>query len=115
MRYAHLVIAVGGITNTSFIPGAERAMTFKVLADAIFLRNHAIELFERADIEPDAERKRRFLSFVIAGGGLVGMGLMGGLTEILKKLGKSYPRIDPRELRFELLEGGSPIMRGMER
>src|SRR2546423_11977002 len=47
MGYDHLVIAVGGITNTSIIPGAERAMTFKVLADAIFLRNHAIELFER--------------------------------------------------------------------
>src|SRR5260221_9543674 len=49
LEYSHLVIAVGGVTNTSIIPGADKAMTFKVLADAIFLRNHAIELFERAD------------------------------------------------------------------
>jgi NADH:ubiquinone reductase (H+-translocating) len=115
LEYDHLVIAVGGITNTSIIPGADRAMTFKVLADAIFLRNHAIELFERADVEPDPDRKRKFLTFVIAGGGLVGMELMGELTEFLKNLARSYPRIDPRDLRFELLEGGPQIMREMDR
>src|SRR5437016_9020225 len=56
--YAQLVIALGGVTNTSIIPGAERTMTLKVLADAIYLRNHVIELFERADVEPDLLRKK---------------------------------------------------------
>src|SRR5258706_5166355 len=82
--YAHLVIALGGVTNTSIIPGAERAMTFKVLADAIYLRNHVIELFERADVEPDLLRKKSMLTFVIVGAGLVGVGLMGELTEFLR-------------------------------
>ena len=36
-----------------------RRMTFKTLADAIFLRNHIIDLFERADVEPDAREPRR--------------------------------------------------------
>src|SRR5438105_2317925 len=45
ISYSHLVIALGGVTNIAVIPGAERAMTFKVLADAMFLRNHCIELF----------------------------------------------------------------------
>src|SRR4051812_21094878 len=69
--YDQLVISVGGIVNTEIVPGAERAMTFKFLGDAIRLRNHSIELFERADTEPDPKRKQRMLSFVIAGGGLV--------------------------------------------
>jgi NADH dehydrogenase len=115
LDYAHLVIAVGGITNTAMIPGADRAMTFKVLADAIFLRNHAIELFERADVENDPARKRRFLTFVIAGGGLVGVELMGELTEFLSNLTRSYRRIEPSDLRFELIEGGPEILREMDR
>jgi NADH dehydrogenase len=115
LGYEHLVIAVGGVTNTAVIPGAERAMTFKVLADAIFLRNQSIELFERADVEPDSVRRQRLLTFVIAGGGLVGMELMGELTEFLNNLSRSYPRINPKDLRFELLEGGPQIMREMDR
>src|SRR5260370_22992095 len=84
--YAHLVIALGGVTNTSIIPGSQRAMTFKVLADAIFLRNYAIELFERADVEKDVLRKRELLTFVIVGAGLVRVELVGELTEFLKNL-----------------------------
>ena len=81
LKYTHLVIALGGVTNTHIVPGAEKAMTFKVLADAIFLRNHAIEQFERADIEKDATIRKRLLTFIIAGGGLVGMELVGELSD----------------------------------
>ncbi len=113
--YAHLVIALGGVTNTSIIPGAERAMMFKVLADAIFLRNHVIELFERADVEADVLRKKAMLTFVIVGAGLVGVELMGELTEFLTNLAKSYPRIDPAEMHLELLEGGPKVLPEMDR
>lgn len=44
-----------------------RARTFKGLADAIRLRNDTIDIFERADADPDRERRRRMLTF--AGGG----------------------------------------------
>ena len=37
---------------------------------AIRIRNHVIEMFERADREPDASQRAPFLSFVIAGGDL---------------------------------------------
>jgi NADH:ubiquinone reductase (H+-translocating) len=65
-------------------------MTFKSLADAIRLRNHTIRLFERADAEPDAERKRRMLTFVIVGGGLVGTELAGEWNDFLNNLARSY-------------------------
>jgi NADH dehydrogenase len=115
LEYSHLVIAVGGVTNTELIPGAQRALTFKVLADAIFLRNHCIELFERADVETDPHIKRRLLNFVIAGGGLVGIELVGELAEFLKNLSRSYPRIHPTDLRIELIEGGPLLMKEMDR
>jgi NADH dehydrogenase len=115
LNYAHLVIAVGGVTNTEIIPGSDTVLTFKVLSDAIRLRNHCIELFERADVEPDQQWKRRLLTFVIAGGGLVGMELVGELTDFLKNLTRSYSHIHESDIRIELLEGGPHIMREMDR
>ncbi len=115
LDYTHLVIAVGGVTNTSIIPGADKVSTFKVLADAIFLRNHAIELFERADVENDPRTKQRLLAFVIAGGGLVGIELVGELTEFLKNLTRSYPRINDSDIHIDLIEGGPLLMKEMDR
>src|SRR5215813_723800 len=59
LAYDQLVLALGGMTNRRMIPGSEHAFTFKNLADAFLLRNHIIERFERADVEPDPERKRQ--------------------------------------------------------
>src|SRR5437763_16973881 len=69
--YDHLVLALGGITNKFLVPGSEHALTFKTLGDAIYLRNHTIQLFERADIETDPARKSAQLTFVLVGAGLV--------------------------------------------
>src|SRR5262249_56880934 len=79
LAYDQLVVALGAMTNQSMIPGSENAFTFKTLADALLLRNHMLERFERADEEVDAPRKRALLTFVIIGGGLVGVGLFGEL------------------------------------
>src|SRR5439155_20091930 len=53
--YDQLVFALGGVTNTKIIKGAEHALTFKTLADAIHIRNRTIQLFEQADVEQDPE------------------------------------------------------------
>ena len=44
---------------------------FKNIADAIFLRNHVIQLFESADVETDPKRKAAQLMFVLIGGGTI--------------------------------------------
>src|SRR5205807_3551644 len=92
------------------VPGSDRALGFKALGDAIFLRNHVIQCFERADVEKDPEVKKALLTFVIVGGGLVGVELMGELTEFCQNVSRLYPRVDAREIHLEMIEAGPRII-----
>jgi NADH:ubiquinone reductase (H+-translocating) len=110
LAYDHLVLALGAMTNRKMIPGSDHAFTFKTLADAFLLRNHMIECFERADVEPDFERKRRLLTFVIIGGGLVGVELLGELTAFVDEIAPLYRAVRRNAIRFLLLQAGDRIM-----
>jgi NADH dehydrogenase len=110
LAYNQLVIALGAMTNRRMIPGSEHAFTFKALADAFLLRNHIIERFERADVEPDLVRKRRQLTFVVIGGGLVGVELFGELTAFADGIAPLYKHVNRDEVRFLLLQGGDRLM-----
>jgi NADH dehydrogenase len=110
LGYDQLVLALGSMTNKRMIPGSEYAFTFKTLADALLLRNHVIECFERADVEPDPGRKRRLLTFVIVGGGLVGVELFGEMTAFADGIVPLYKHVSREEVRFLLLQGGDRLM-----
>jgi len=110
LGYDQLVLALGAMTNRAMIPGSQYAFTFKTLADALLLRNHVIERFERADVEMDPEGKRRQLTFVIIGGGLVGVELFGELTAFVDGIVPLYQHIRRDEVHFVLLQGGDRIM-----
>jgi NADH dehydrogenase len=107
--FDHLVLALGGITNISIVPGSEHGLTFKTLGDAIYLRNQVIRLFECADVEQDLARKRAQLTYVIVGAGLVGMELMGELNAFARNVTNLYKNVDPSMLHFELIEAGPQI------
>jgi NADH dehydrogenase len=110
LAYDHLVLALGAMTNRKMIPGSENAFTFKTLADAFLLRNHMIERFERADVEPDPQRKRRLLTFAVIGGGLVGVELFGELTAFVDEIAPLYRHVSRDLVRFLLLQAGDRIM-----
>jgi NADH dehydrogenase len=110
MPYDYLVLAMGGRTNTSRIPGSEFAFTFKTLADAVLLRNHLIERMERAEILSDEQARRRELTFVVIGGGLVGVELFGELTAFMDEITRYYPHIKRDEIRLHLMEATGRIM-----
>jgi NADH dehydrogenase len=110
LPYDQLVLALGARTNQQMIPGSEHAFTFKTLADALLLRNHLIERFERADVEADPRRKRRLLTFVVIGGGLVGVELFGELTAFADEIAALYRHVSRDEVRFVLLQGGDRLM-----
>jgi NADH dehydrogenase len=110
LPYDQLVLALGSRTNRSMIPGSEHAFTFKTLADALLLRNHVIERFERADVESDPQRKAQFLTFVVIGGGLVGVELLGELTAFVDGITPLYKHVDRGAVRFVLLQGPDRLM-----
>jgi NADH dehydrogenase len=114
LAYDQLVLALGGRTNRTMIPGSEHAFTFKTLADGLVLRNHIIERFERADLETNPERKRRHLTFVLIGGGLVGVELFGQLTAFADGIAPLYKHVNRDEVRFILLQGGDRLMPEMD-
>src|ERR1700724_572379 len=110
LAYDQLVLALGAMTNRVMIPGSEHAFTFKTLADALLLRNHVIERFERADVETDPQRKAQLLTFVVIGGGLVGVELLGELTAFVDGIAPLYEHVDHEEIRFHLVQGAGRIM-----
>jgi NADH dehydrogenase len=110
LAYDHLVLALGALTNRQMIPGSEAAFTFKTLADATVLRNYLIERFERADVETDPDRKRRLLTVIIIGGGLVGVELLGELTAFVDEIVRLYHNVKRDEVRFLMLQGGDRLM-----
>ena len=112
--YDQLVLALGARTNREMIPGSEHAFTFKNLADALLLRNHIIERLERADVETFRQRKREQLTFVIIGGGLVGVELLGEITAFIEGILPYYRHVARDEVHLVLLQGGVRIMPEIE-
>jgi NADH dehydrogenase len=106
LPYDHLVVALGATTNFGLIAGSANALTFKTMADALVLRNHLIERLERADTTADVAVRRRHLTIVVIGGGLVGVELLGELTAFADNILRFYPRLRRDELRFHLFEAG---------
>ncbi len=80
-KYDYLVLSPGAETNYFNTPGAqENTFTLKNLNDAITLRNHIIDTFEKAVIKKDS----KMLSFAIIGAGATGVELASELIEYLK-------------------------------
>jgi NADH dehydrogenase len=110
LPYDHLVVALGASTNERLIPGSANAFTFKTMADALVLRNHLIEQFERADAASESSTRHGCLTVVVIGGGLVGIELLGELMAFADDVLRFYPRIRRDELRFVLFEAGARVL-----
>ena len=111
LPYDHLVLALGAVSRVP--PGdgiAEHALEFKALADAIRIRNHVIDAFDRADAERDEAKRRALLTFVVAGGGFSGAELVGGLNDFARGMLADYPNLPPEELRIILVHSRNRIL-----
>lgn len=111
IAYDQLVLALGAVSNYLGMANVEAyAFDFKSLADAIRIRNHVIDCFERADREDDAAKRRALVTFVVAGGGFAGAELTGGLNDFARGMLAYYPRIPRDEVRIVLVHGGERIL-----
>ena len=106
LNYDTLVIALGAETATFGIPGiSEFAVGMKTLADAFALRNRAIEMLERADLEEDPAMRRSQLTFVVGGAGFSGVETAGELEDFLRRVRKRfYPKIRREEIAVHIVE-----------
>jgi NADH dehydrogenase len=109
--YDHLVLALGSVSNYLGMDNLrEEAFDFKTLGDAIRIRNHVIDVFERADREPDPEIRRPLVTFVVAGGGFAGAELAGGLNDFVRGMLVYYPNIPPEEVLIILIHSRGQIL-----
>jgi NADH dehydrogenase len=111
IAFDHLIIALGTRLDYSKIPGMkEHATPFKYLGDALWLRNHLVQVLEEAEAETDPELRRSLLTFVVAGGGFSGVECIAEVNDFLRDALKSYHRIDEKDLRLVLLQRGDRIL-----
>ena len=111
IAYDHLVFALGSVSNYLGMADLEKySFDFKSLLDAIRIRNHVIEMFEKADREADPIRRKALLTFVIAGGGFAGVELAGALNDFAHGILADYPRLPPADLSVILVHSHDTIL-----
>jgi len=111
LSYDHLVFALGAVSNYLGLSNVQRlAFDFKSLLDAIRIRNHVIEMFERGDRERDPEARKTLLTFVIAGGGFAGVELAGALNDFARGILADYPNIRREDVRVVLVHARDRIL-----
>jgi NADH:ubiquinone reductase (H+-translocating) len=109
--FDHLVLALGSVSNYLGLENVHaEAFDFKTLGDAIRIRNHVIDVFERADREPIPDDRQALMTIVVAGGGFAGVELAGALNDFARGMLVYYPHIPPDELRLVLVHSRDRIL-----
>jgi NADH dehydrogenase len=115
--YDHLVLVPGSVTNDFGIAGVSQyALPTKTLADGLLVRKRILETVENAAREPDLERRKALLSFVIIGAGPVGVELAASLRDLMDhSLRQMYPELDlARDAKITILDASDRVLSAMD-
>ncbi|MEM6845515.1 MAG: NAD(P)/FAD-dependent oxidoreductase [Bacteroidota bacterium] len=112
ISYDYLVVAVG--TQTNYF-GNEKiqqlAFPLKQVPQALNLRSHILQNFEKAVTSDSEEEIDRLTNFVIVGGGPTGVELAGAMGELKKYvLPRDYPELDFKVMKVYLVEGVNRLL-----
>ncbi len=112
VTYDTLIVAAGaGHAYFGHDEWAPLAPGLKTLEDALELRRRILSAFEAAEIEPDPDLQREYLTFVVVGGGPTGVELAGQIAEIARDtVRRDFRKIDPRTARIVLVEGADRVL-----
>ncbi len=112
LEYDALVVATGARHAYFGNEGwEEHAPGLKTLEEATELRRRVLRAYERAELEPDPERRKALLTFAVVGGGPTGVELAGALGEMSRfTLARDFTNIDPTLARVVLIEAGPRIL-----
>jgi NADH dehydrogenase len=109
--FDQLVLALGAVSNTMGLPGVQQnAFDFKSLFDAMRIRNHVIDMFERASHDANPEQRQGLLTFTVAGGGFAGVELIGALNDFARGMLAVFPSLSPDDLRLILVHSRDRIL-----
>jgi NADH dehydrogenase len=110
--YDYLVLATGaGQAYFGHDEWKPLAPGLKSLEDALEIRRRILLVFEKAEREPDAEKRQALMTFMIVGGGPTGVELAGAIAEIARYvLIDEFRAIQPQEARVLLVEAGERIL-----
>ena len=107
--YDFLVIAAGTISTAFGIDGVEHhTFPLKTLHDALRLRAHLLDRFERASAQPAGDID---LGIVIVGGGPTGVEMAGGLRELIDKVfRRDFPDLGATLTPITLVEAADRLL-----
>jgi NADH dehydrogenase len=111
-EYDSLIVATGSQSSYYGHDGwREWAPSLKSVEEATAIRHKILYAFERAERAASDEEAQVWLTFVIVGAGATGMELAGALAEIANEtLKNDFRRINPRETKIVLVEGGPRVL-----
>ncbi len=112
VAYEYLIVALGA--RHSYFGNSqweEFAPGLKTLTDALSIRERILISFEKAERCDSISEAKKYLNFVIIGGGPTGVEMAGAIAEIAHEtLLKNFRRIDTTTTRIYLIEGSSNIL-----
>lgn len=114
--YDTLIVAAG-MRNHYFGNDAwsASAPALKSLEDALAIRRRILLAFEAAEMEPDPDARREWLTFVVVGGGPTGVELAGQIGEIARDtMRDQFRAFDPSVATVLLVEGAERILLSFE-
>ena len=107
IAFEHLVFSFGSRANLDIVPGMQKhAFPFKLLGDALKLRNRVIEQMEKAEQEEDAEKRKWLGHFVVIGAGFSGVEVGGAIQDFINASHKHYPRLHDEDLKVTMIHRG---------
>jgi NADH dehydrogenase len=112
LGYDTLVVAAGSrYSYFGHEDWAEHAPELKSLTGALDIRNRILGAFEAAELEPDQDRRRSWLTFVVVGGGPTGVEMAGQIAEVARDaLRGDFREVDTSTARVLLVEAGDRIL-----
>lgn len=113
--YDVLVIATGAGTNFFNNANIEKfSFPMKSTVEALRLRHHLVENFEKAVTEINSPAFEKYMNIVVVGAGPTGVELSGALAEMRSHiLPKDYAELDFTKLKIYLVEAGSKTLAAM--
>ena len=112
INYDKLIVSAG--SSYSFFGKNEWskfAKGLKVINDALDIREKILKAFEKAENEKDERIRKKYLNFVIVGGGPTGVELAGSIAEIAyKNMTIEFRNFSSKDANIYLLEAGDRIL-----